>query len=153
MCSERHQVIGYVNEYIPVLTGLDETGVVLWHVRFADQNRTPIEAGLSEEGRERVTFRAPGSGESTGLKVFSDSSMDSFIASYLTVGTDSKTDLRHYYRIDVTSGLGEYLGQQRPEYIAARPRELVALDAEFAYTLQRSPYPEIGIHTRRAIFP
>ncbi len=75
-CSEKHQVIGYVNSHILTLTGYDETGTLLWRVKFADQKLSPVEEGIHENGQPSVTYRLPESGESTSLALLSDSFND-----------------------------------------------------------------------------
>ena len=85
------------------------------------------------------------------------STEDSFLFIYDTVSdfnslTESPSGTWHYFNVDVQTGQGSYLGQNTVIDLYEYPI-LVALDAERAYTMAFSPFPQFGIYQRKEALP
>jgi hypothetical protein len=155
-CNEKHGIVGHVNDNIPVLTGYTDAGSLIWQVKFADFNPAKIEEGVTSEGAPSVTRRAPKKGDSGGNLLFSNTE-DSFLFTYDTISdfnslTEMPTGTRHYFNVDVRTGQGNYLGQNADIDFYEYPI-LRALDAERAYTMAFSPFPQLGIYQRKEVLP
>ena len=155
-CNEKHGVVGHVNDKIPVLTGYTDDGSLIWQVKFADLNPAKIEEGVNSEGRPSVTRWSPKKGESMLILLLSYTE-DSFLFTYDTISdfnslTDVPSGTRHFFNVDVQTGQGSYLGQNADIDLYEYPI-LVALDAERAYTMVFSPFPQFGIYQRKEVLP
>lgn len=148
-CNKMHRVIGYVHPNIPVLTGYSETGTVLWRVKFGDLKITPEEEHRVAGRARRLATRAWRPGEARMIQLLAGGT-DTFTVTYLT---DGRTGRRHFFTVDVVSGLGAYLGGYAPyDGIAFYPTVL-AVDSTYVYTVKHNPYPQIGIYRRQDTLP
>ena len=155
-CNEKYGVVGHVNDNIPVLAGYTDTGSLIWQVKLADFNPMKMEEGVTSEGAPSVTRRAPKTGDSLANLLLSNTE-DSFLFTYFTVSdfnslTEMLSGTRHYFNVEVQTGQGSYLGQNTDIDLAEYPI-LRALDAERAYTMAFSPFPQIGIYHRKEVLP
>ncbi len=155
-CNEKHGVVGHVNDNIPVLSAYTDTGALIWQVKFADFNPIKMEEGVTSEGAPSVTRRAPKTGDSLANLLLSNTE-DSFLFTYFTVSdfnslTEMPSGTRHYFNVEVQTGQGSYLGQNTDIDLSEYPI-LRALDAERAYTMAFSPFPQLGIYQREEVLP
>ena len=155
-CNEKHGVVSHVNNNIPVLTGYTDDGSLIWQVKFADLNPAKIEEGVTSEGAPSVTRWSPEKGESMDILLLPNTE-DSVLFIYDTISdfnslTGIPSGTRHYFNVDVQTGQGSYLGQNTVIDLYEYPI-LAALDAERAYTMTFSPFPQFGIYQRKEVLP
>ena len=134
-CSERHGVVGMILERIPVLHGYSEDGELLWRVKFEGIKPSPVE---ETDGGRSLTYKAPSKGDAYAAYLFVDEDGDGeyFNLTYLVRGDIGKVVPFHYYRVDVRTGRGQYVGHAPA--LRARHRDFVIQNFN-------SPYPILRI--------
>ncbi len=150
-CSSRRGIVGYVNSFVPVLTGYAETGAIAWQVRFSDMQLRHVEEE-AHQGRPSVVYHAAREGESMGLSTLEDAFTNSFIAHYHVQGDNSSVGTRHYFKVDAQLGQGAYLGQRIEHQNRSTPL-LIALGKEYVYTSYSYPFPHIEFYKRSDVLP
>ena len=131
-CSERHGVIGLMLVRIPVLHGYSEDGELLWRVKFDGIRPPPIE----ERGRGRALYRRNTKGEGLGAYFFADGDEEHFgVLYFINAGRGQPTPW-HYYRVDVQTGYGRYVGHA--PFLRARSRDYVIEPSSH-------PYPTLNV--------
>ena len=139
-CNEEHDVVAWIRNYVPILTGYSSDGDLKWQVRFADFQPRLVESGLNSEGRARVTYSNPQPGQSLFFDLFSDSGSGFYIF-YATFGEDGKGK-PHMFRFNAMTGLGQEIANAGPSI----PR---LVDGEYFVTYATSPYARFTIHRLR----
>lgn len=132
-CSERHGVIGMILTRIPVLHGYSEDGELLWRVKFEDIKPSPVE---ETDGGRSLTYKAPSNGDAFGASLFIDEDGEYFNLTYLVSPDIGKVVPVHYYRVDVRTGRGHYVGHAPA--LRARHRDYVIQSLT-------SPYPKLRV--------
>jgi hypothetical protein len=139
-CNEEHDVVAWIRNFVPILTGYSSDGDLKWQVRFADFQPTLVESGLNSEGVDRVTYSNPQPGQSMFFDLFSDSG-SGFYSLYATFGADEKGG-PHMFRFDAMTGLGQEIANAGPPI----PR---LVDGEYYVTYASNPYAKFTIYQPR----
>ena len=132
-CSERNGVIGMILTRIPVLHGYSEDGELLWRVKFEDIKPSPVE---ETDGGRSLRYKVPSKGDAYAVRLFVDEDEEYFNLTYLVKPDIGKPVPFHYYRVDVRTGRGQYVGHATT--LRARHRD---------YVIQyfNSPYPKLRV--------
>ena len=131
-CSEMHNVVGFIREGVPVLTGYAaNNGSMLWRVKFEGFKPTVIE----EEDRDTLIHMKSEPGQSLARLLFADSGGFLNIA-YIYFTRRGRPTPRHIFRIDAVSGEGTYLGHDKA---------IVAKHDDYVVHLYNYPYPSLEI--------
>ena len=131
-CSEMHNVVGFIREGVPVLTGYAaNNGSMLWRVKFKGFKPTVIE----ERGWDRMSHMNISPGQSLADRLFSDSDGHLNLA-YIYWTRRGRPTPRHIFRIDAVSGEGTYLGHNLG---------IVAKHDDYILHSFNVPYPRLDI--------
>ena len=150
-CDERLGIIVHSNHRLPILTAYSENGEIVWRIKFADFRPEIVEEGLSDGGVPSVEFQPLRKGQSAGYALIRDQIDASLIVRYHVMGEiGAARSVSHYYSVDMRTGKGSYFGIHR---VAGNEPRLVGLDAERAYAVRYSPFPQIMIYRRSAVWP
>ena len=140
-CNEEHDVVAWIRNFVPILTGYSSEGDLKWQVRFADFQPKQVESGLNSEGRARVHYSNPQSGQSIFLNLFSDSG-SGFYVLYATFYATSEAELKgkpHMFRFNAMTGLGQEIANAGPPI----PR---LVDGEYFVSFSSTPYARFTIY-------
>ncbi len=146
-CNEMHRILLFAQPSAPIATAFTESGDMIWRIRFADARIAPKLVLYSKQGHLVSAANWPSHvGESNDIDITGEARGDSF---WLTrreqLTKDRDRWAGHFYKVDVLSGRGEYLGM-RPVNTNIMGRRVRAIDQEYLYTAQSDPYPQLGIH-------
>ena len=129
-CSERHGVVGMIVARIPVLHGYSEDGELLWRVKFEDMKSSPVE----ETNRgTTLTYKPSSKGDAMAAYLFVDEDGEYFNLTYLVNPGIGKTAPYHYYRVDVRTGRGQYLGHAPSLYARHRDYVIQIINTSYPY--------------------
>ncbi len=148
-CNETHRILLLTLPSAPIATAFTESGDMIWRIRFGDARIGPRLVLYDKQGDlfGFVPSAYVAVGESYDIEIKGGARGDSF---WLARRENRPKDVRdrwahHFYKVDVLSGRGEYLGM-RPAKSAFGKRRVWAIDQENLYTTQHDPYPQLGIH-------
>ena len=127
-CSEQHGVIGLMLLRIPVLHGYSEDGELLWRVKIEDVKPPPIE---EQRGGRSAVYKNHTKGDGLGAHFFVDGDEEHFNLTYLVNAGRGGLHPWHYYRVDVQTGHGHYVGDA--PFIRARSRDYVIQSRSYRY--------------------
>ncbi len=146
-CNETHGVLLYTQPNAPIATAYTETGDMIWRVRFADARIAPKGARYVDAGQVGVGSIPPLVGESGQIVTIGGAHGDSFwLARFERLNEGRSHSAMHFYKVDVVSGQGQYMGRHRIN--RELPVRIVrAIDQERVYTVRTTPYPQLGIHS------
>ncbi len=150
-CNTTHDVLLYLHPRAPIASGFSPSGKRMWRIRFEDARMVPIEETIGSDGLSSVTSLWPRVvGESTPFSVKGGAHGDSFwLARHERLSEEDHRYVEHYYRLDASSGTGEYLG------IRPRPARMADQEWKVIRTLSRNqivaswnaPFPQLGIYS------
>ncbi len=148
-CNETHRILLFTQPSAPIATAFTESGDMIWRIRFGDARIGPRLVLNDKQGDPRgiVPLPLPVVGESKDIEIMGGARGDSFWLARLEM-RPKEAQYRwahHFYKVDVLSGRGEYLGT-RPVKSNKVARRVRAIDQEYLYTTQSDPYPQLGIH-------
>ena len=146
-CNEPHGVLLYAYPSMPIATAFEESGKELWQVRLADARIVPKLLMFSKEwglvGAANWPVREGGSED---IDVTGEAQGDAFwLVRRELLTKDRKRWMAHFYRMDVLSGQGEYLGK-RPIHTEESKRAVRVIARGHVFTTRSEPYPQLGIH-------
>ena len=146
-CNEAHGVLLFAQPSMPIATAFDELGKELWRVRLADARIGPILLLSSKkEGVVGAAWWPASVGESEDIDITGEAQGDSFWLVHRELLTrDRKRWMHHFYRLNVLSGQGKYLGKL-PVYAEESGRAVQAIAWGRLFTTRSDPYPQLGIH-------
>lgn len=147
-CNETHRVLLYTQPSAPIATAFTESGDMIWQIRFGDARIAPKLFLYTKKGDlvGTANWPIPVVGESNDIDVTGGARGDSFWLARLELLTKARDRwAHHFYKVDVLSGRGEYLGMH-PVNADIVGRRVRAIDQEYLYTTQSDPYPQLGIH-------
>ena len=137
----------YTQPSAPIATAFTESGDMIWQVRFSDARMTRRPKVVGEDGNWGI-FVAPPQvvGESWDFEILGGARGESFWLIRREIRSVERDRwMNHFYKVNVLSGQGEYLGV-RPINSYLTGRIVGAIDQERLYTVQSTPYPQLGIH-------
>lgn len=147
-CNEERGVLAHITNHVPVMTGLTTSGDTLWQVAFPDYQPDIVRERFDPETGRTYHRVMREKGHSRFMSVFVDGT--EFYVTYAFPRTTllppkMTLDPAHAFRVDATTGLGEYLGPAGP------PEEVViAKDGDYRFTLTRKAgFPQIRIYKPR----
>ncbi len=148
-CNEKHRILLYAQTSAPIATAFTESGEMIWRIRFGDARIVPILLLYNKQGDlvSAMHFPALDVGESEDIEIKGGARGDSFWLVRLEILPKEARNpwAQHFYKVDVLSGRGEYLGI-RPVKTRTVARRVRVIDQGYLYTAQHDPYPQLGIH-------
>lgn len=135
-CSEKHGIVGWIRNNIPVLTAYTGDGKVVWRARLADFKPMGIVEGVSENGAARIHTMGPRTGEGYLHTLFSDEFDDFYLGYYTETGGDVEN---HVFRVDVRTGDGQYLGLGN----------VSAMTSGHIFVGRQQPFPQVMIYKQK----
>ena len=146
-CNATHHTLLYTQPSAPIATAFTESGDMIWQVRFSDARMTRRPKVVVEDGNWGI-FVAPPQvvGESWDFEILGGARGESFWLIRREIRSVERDRwMNHFYKVNVLSGQGKYLGV-RPINSYLTGRIVGAIDQERLYTVQSTPYPQLGIH-------
>lgn len=134
-CSAKYNVIAYLMNYSPVLTGYHETGQLAWRVSFADFAPMKVTERRTPDGRNRISFSNTEVGEGFYTNIFAHG--DYFYVSYRLRGEDSG----QLFRVHAQTG--------QPTYLGTIDTIVYGIDRGYIITGSNFPFPHVKIHAKK----
>ena len=134
-CGEKYDIVGFLMDFSPVLTGFREDGGVAWHVSFEGFLASAVWERRTPEGRNRISYSPNEVGEAFYTYMF-------FHQDYFYVGYDVRGDgTGHHFRIHAESGYAEYLG--------TLDAAIYGIDGERVIAASNFPFPTVKVFNKR----
>ncbi len=146
-CNTTHHTLLYTHPNAPIATAFAESGDIIWQIRLADARIASKGARYIETGHLAIGSLPPLVDESGHLEITGGARGNSF---WLTrrerLSEDGARWANHFYKVDVLSGYGKYLGVHPVNFQLSSGIIVRTMDQDRLYTSRSSPYPQLGIH-------
>ena len=146
-CNTTHHTLLYTRPNAPIATAFTESGDMIWQIRLADARIASKGAKYVKTGHLAIGSLPPLVGESGHLEITGEARGNSF---WLTrrerLSEDGTRWANHFYKVDVLSGHGKYLGVHPVNFQLSSGIVVRTMDQERLFTSRSAPYPQLGIH-------
>ena len=146
-CNEAHGVLLFAQRSMPIVAAFEKSGKELWRVRLADARIGSILLMSSQkEGVVGAAWWPVSVGESEAIDITGEAQGDAFwLVRRELLTSDRKRWMAHFYRLDVLSGQGAYLGKH-PIHTEESGRAVQSIARGRLFTTRSNPNPQLDIH-------
>ena len=113
VCNQQQGVLGYVRSFVPVLTGFDENGVLLWRIKVDGINpMTEVEEYVAPNGAPGMRYNyagrfEEGRGQLLPSVAFGDDNL--YLTVVVSIGNEQFRSL--LFQVDARTGVWQHVGR------------------------------------------